>query len=202
MALYTGKGDDGKTKTFGCNQKISKSSITAEALGALDEINSFLGLAKVKSQDDFKILDKSFVDIVAEIQQNLFIIQAEVAGADMAISEEKLRECENYVNEAEKILPPIKTFFISGGTELASIFDISRTIARRAERRVVAMVEEDFSKNVSEYREKVGMSEVETEKEFGKWSLAYLNRLSSLLYALARLSNHYLGIKENAPSYK
>lgn len=179
MALFTGKGDDGKTKTFGCDQRISKSSDVAEALGSLDEINSFLGLVKVKSvETQFEILGNTFADIVNEVQQNLFIIQAELAGSPMSISEEKLTVCENYVNEAEKVLPPITTFFVSGGTELASIFDISRTIARRAERRVVA----------------VG--------EVGNFSLAYLNRLSSLLYAMARLSNHFYDVVEGAPSYK
>ncbi len=188
MTLFTGKGDDGTTKTFGCDQRISKSSKIAEALGSLDETNSFLGLIKVKSDGlvglvgDFEILGKSFTEIVNNIQQNLFIIQAEVAGSKMTISEEKLRECENYVNEAEKILPPIKTFFVSGGTELASLFDVSRTLARKAERRVVSAFDGDL--------------------EFGKISLAYLNRLSSLLYAMARLSNHVFGVAEDAPSYK
>jgi cob(I)alamin adenosyltransferase len=100
----------------------------------------------------------------------------------MTISPEKLKECEGYINNIEKILPPIKTFFVSGGTELASLFDISRTLARKAERRVVSVFDE-------------GM-------EFSKDSLAYLNRLSSLLYAMARLSNHIFGLVEDAPSYK
>ncbi len=198
MTLYTGKGDDGTTKTFGCDQRISKSSEVAEALGALDEINSFLGLIKVKAKSlrndgsdisdskpvDISILGKGFDEIAEEVQQNLFIIQAEVAGSNMTISEEKLRECEGYVNEAEKLLPPIKTFFVSGGTELATLCDISRTIARRAERRVVAIVDNNQGVHV------------------GEWTLAYLNRLSSLLYAMARLANHYMGILEDAPSYK
>jgi len=189
MTLYTGKGDDGTTKTFGCDQRISKSSEVAEALGALDEINSFLGLVKVKAEvlkkdSDVSILGKGFDEIIEEVQQNLFIIQAEVAGSNMTISEEKLRECEGYVNEAERLLPPIKTFFVSGGTELATLCDISRTIARRAERRIVAIVDNKQGVPV------------------GEWTLAYLNRLSSLLYAMARLANHYMGISEDAPSYK
>ena len=181
--LYTGKGDDGKTKTFVCNQKISKSSTIAEALGSLDEINSFLGVVKVKSIDSgYKIQDVKFSDLVENIQQNLFIIQAELAGADMKIAEGKLRECENLVNYIEKELPPIKTFFVSGGTELASLFDFSRTICRRAERRVVAVVDEGHI--------------------LGDWTVAYLNRLSSLLYALARISNHFANIKESSPTYQ
>ena len=181
--LYTGKGDDGKTKTFGCDQKISKSSAITEALGCLDEINSFLGIVKVKAHDlGFMIQDLRIEQVVENIQQNLFIIQAELAGAEMKISEDKLRECEKLIGLIEGKLPPIKTFFVSGGTELASHFDFARTLARRAERRVV---------EVSDNGQK-----------FGDYTLSYLNRLSSLLYALARISNHYAGINEEAPNYK
>ena len=89
---------------------------------------------------------------------------------------------EEIINAIERELPPIKTFFISGGTKLASLFDISRTFARRAERRVVGVHDESLQK-------------------ISPQTLAYLNRLSSLLYALARLSNHLSGINESAPSY-
>jgi len=181
--LYTGKGDNGKTTTFGCNQKISKSSAITEALGSLDEINSFLGIIKVKAFTlNFKINNFEVGQIIETIQQNLFIIQAELAGSDMKISEEKLRECEKLVSDIEKELPPIKTFFVSGGTELASAFDFARTVARRAERRVVQVSDEG--------------------QEIGEFTLAYLNRLSSLLYALARFSNHCAKIDEIKPSYK
>ncbi len=182
--LYTRKGDDGKTKTFGCDQRISKSSAVAEALGALDETNSFLGLCKVSSRKTkFKLRGKKFSDIVETVQGNLFIVQAEVAGAKKTISAEKIKEIEALVDTAEKELPPIKTFLISGGTELAALFDAARTIARRAERRVVFVRDENMVK-------------------IGKDTASYLNRLSSLLYALARLANHKSGIKENSPRYE
>jgi cob(I)alamin adenosyltransferase len=182
--LYTRKGDTGTTKTFGCDQRVSKSSSIAEALGSMDEINSFLGICKVKSKESgFKVVDKSFEEIVHNIQQNLFIIQAELAGADKVIGEEKVLEVEKIIDTIEKILPPIKTFFISGGTELGATFDVSRTIARRAERRVVAVNEEGI-------------------RPLGPNTLKYLNRLSSILYALARLSNHLSGINEESPNYK
>jgi cob(I)alamin adenosyltransferase len=182
--LYTRAGDKGTTKTFGCNQRISKSSATAEALGSLDETNSFLGLCKVRAKDlGFKINDLNFEEIVHSVQQNLFIVQAELAGAPKSIAKEKIIEVEKLVDTAEKEMPPIKTFFISGGTELAALFDIARTFARRAERRVVAVHEEGKAK-ISED------------------TLAYLNRLSSLLYALARLSNHKSGKLEEPPTYR
>jgi len=101
----------------------------------------------------------------------------------MTVKKKKVTDMEKLVDTIEKILPPIKTFFISGGTELGSIFDIARTVSRRAERRVVAVHEEGIVK-------------------VGKHSLAYLNRLSSILYTLARLSGHLSGINEEAPKYK
>ncbi|MEI8337918.1 MAG: cob(I)yrinic acid a,c-diamide adenosyltransferase [bacterium] len=183
MTLFTGKGDDGTTKTFGCDQRVSKSSAIAEALGSLDEVNSFLGLVKIESGIlKFEFQGNSFAEMIHTIQENLFIIQAEVAGANKSINVEKIKEVEEIINSIEKELPPIKTFFISGGTKLASLFDISRTFARRAERRVVGVNEENLQK-------------------ISPQTLAYLNRLSSLLYALARLSNHLSGINESAPSY-
>ena len=182
--LYTRKGDSGTTKTFDSKERISKNSTIAEALGSLDEINSFLGLCKVKSvEKKFDVNGKKFSDIVHEIQQTLFIIQAELAGADKKVGEEKVVNLETLIDTIEKLLPPIKTFFISGGTELASTFDIARTIARRAERRVVQVAEEG-------------------KQNIGPETLKYLNRLSSILYAMARLSNHLAGISEEAPVYK
>src|SRR3989338_11289824 len=80
--LYTKKGDDGTTKTFGCDQRISKSSNIAEALGSLDEINSFLVLCKVQAVHlGYKLGETSLAEIIHNIQKNLFIIQAELAGA-------------------------------------------------------------------------------------------------------------------------
>jgi len=181
--LYTRKGDSGTTKTFGCDQRISKSSAIAEALGSLDEVNSFLGLCKIKGSTFLEIQGRTLGEIVHQVQENLFIVQAELAGAPKSLTEEKVKEVEVLVDSAEKELPPIKTFFISGGTELGAGFDFARTLARRAERRVVGVSEEGKIK-------------------IGANTLAYLNRLSSLLYALARLSNHKSGINEQPPSYK
>lgn len=184
--LYTRKGDNGTTKTFGCDQRISKSSAVAEALGSLDEINSFLGLVRARANEgSFKIKNKEikYSEVVLEIQQNLFIVQAEVAGSTLSITKDKIESVESLVDEIEKSLPPIKSFFISGATELGATFDFARTLARRAERRVVEVKEE----------EKVKVSD-ETS--------SYLNRLSSLLYALARISSHIEGVEELKPDYK
>jgi ATP:cob(I)alamin adenosyltransferase len=189
--LYTRKGDNGTTKTFGCGQgRISKASAIAEALGASDEINSFLGLVKVKVQEKekysygtFAILNDPFAKIIHWIQEGLFIVQAELAGATQSISEDRVKKVEAYTDAVEKILPPITTFFISGGTELAALCDVSRTMVRNCERRVIAATDSGVVK-------------------IGDHTKAYLNRLSSLLYAMARLSNHFSGIKEQPPTYK
>jgi len=191
--LYTRKGDSGTTKVFGCDQRLSKSSSIAEALGALDEINSFLGIIKTHTDvSKISVLGTTSGEeggknlflskIIHTVQENLFIIQAEVAGAEKHLSDDAVKEIETLVDTIEKILPPIKTFFISGGTSIAAHLDTARTMARRAERRVVAVGEE-------------GTVKVSAQ------TLAYLNRLSSLLYALARLGNHLSGITEQSPKY-
>ena len=182
--LYTGKGDKGDTSIFGCDQRFSKSSAVAEALGTLDEVNSFLGVCKTKSESaNISIKGNSLADIFDKIQRNLFIVQAEVASVKKTIEEDKVKQVEVVIDAIEKELPPIKSFFISGGTELAASVDFARTLARRAERRVVAVSEEGI----------VGV---------GEFTLAYLNRLSSLLYALARFVNFKSGIEEKSPTYK
>ena len=184
--LYTRKGDTGTTKTFGCDQRVSKSSNIAEALGSLDEINSFLGLIKIKAGDTSFVLPLntlSLPEAIGQIQQDLFIIQAELAGAPKTITQKKVLWLEKIIDGIEKTLPPIKTFFVSGGVELAALSDIARTIARRAERRVVGVIDE---------------GKIIVSKE----TLAYLNRLSSILYAFARSFNHLANIKEEAPKYQ
>lgn len=174
--LYTRKGDNGQTKIFDCKQSLSKSSVIAEALGTLDEVNSYLGVIKSKTEGEN-------IKIVQRIQENLFIIQAEVAGADKKIDKKEILKMEKIINAIEKELPPIKTFFISGTTVLSAEFDFARTLVRRAERRVVAVHEEKMIK-------------------ISPNTLTYLNRLSSLLYALARHLAYKSGIKESAPTYK
>ncbi len=179
--LYTGKGDGGTTTAFGCNQqRISKSSELPEALGALDELNAFLGFAKMRAIGAPRI-----ATAIREVQETLFIIQAEVAGADKRVGEGAVKGVEKLVNEIEKEIPPITGFSIAGGTELSALLDVARTLARRAERRVIAVTNLDKS----------DLSKISGE------TLAYLNRLSSLLFALARLANHEAGVAEENPRY-
>lgn len=178
MALFTGKGDGGTTKVFGCDQqRISKSSELPEALGSLDELNAFIGFVKMRADVQPRIKK-----ILRSTQEQLFIVQAEIAGSDKRLAEGSVAEVEKLVNDIEKEIPPIKSFSIAGGTELSAMLDVARTLARRAERRIIAVIEG-------------GLREVSAETK------AYMNRLSSLLFALARLANHLAGVPEENPKY-
>jgi len=184
--LYTRKGDKGDTGFFGSNRRVSKASARPEALGALDELNSFLGVCKVKAEirdtttkEGGHILSKTLNDI----QQNLFIVQGEVAGASTRITEEKVKQVEQIIADIEKELLPINTFKVAGGEQLSAMVDYARAVSRRAERRVVKVCETK-------------------EAQVSEHSLQYLNRLSSLLYALSRLINAKSGIKEQSPTYE
>ncbi len=178
MALFTGKGDKGTTTAFGCNQqRISKSSELPEALGALDELNAFIGFVKMRSANESRI-----ATTLRDVQENLFIIQAETAGADKKLKEGTVEKVSEMVNEIEKEIPPVKGFSIAGGTELSALLDVARTLARRAERRLIAVTEAKL-------------------RELSPETLAYMNRISSLLFALARLANHLAGVREENPKY-
>ncbi len=161
---------------------MSKSSAIAEALGSVDEINSLLGIVKMKGGEIVAVGEKNYHDLLSDVQQDLFIIQAQLAGADKQLDAARVEKLEKWIGAIETELPPITSFFVSGGTELGAMCDFARTIARRAERRVVGAMEEGTA------QEKPPL-------------LAYMNRLSSLLYALARLANHRANIIEEKPHY-
>jgi cob(I)alamin adenosyltransferase len=185
MALFTGKGDGGTTKVLDSKERIPKSSELPECLGTLDELNSFVGLAKARARDvgdepgPFYIMS----EVLRDVQETLFIVQAEVAGSDKRFEMEKVENAETIINAIEKEIPPIVAFSIAGGTELSALLDVARTLARRAERRMSGL-------------------EVAGIRTLSDPTRAYMNRLSSLLFALARLANHKAGVKEENPSYK
>ena len=181
--LYTGKGDNGKTGTFGTKEKLSKSSSITEALGSLDEANSYIGICKaLMCEKEPKIQDLKLADIIERVQNNLFIVQAQVAGADKKIPDGEVKILEEIIGNIEKELPPIKSFLIPGAHELSAHCDFARTLVRRAERRVVSVSEEHPAK-------------------IDPYTLSYLNRLSSLFYAFARFTASKFGNGENAPTY-
>src|SRR3989338_6308571 len=109
MALFTGKGDKGTTTAFGCNQqRISKSSELPEALGSLDELNAFLGFVKLRSVGQTKV--PRIATALRDVQETLFIVQAEVAGADKKVGESVVKNIEDVINDIEQEIPPIKGF--------------------------------------------------------------------------------------------
>jgi cob(I)alamin adenosyltransferase len=186
--LYTGFGDKGTTTLFGCKQeRVSKSANIVEALGSVDELNAYLGLVKVYSNiDQLRIKSNDSVilysDILADIQQVLFVIQAELAGSDMTVKDSAVDNIEELINKIGDILPPITSFTISGGSIASASLDVARTLARRAERRIVSVMEEGH-------------------RVIGPETISYMNRLSSVLFALSRYANHILSIPEDHPTY-
>lgn len=181
--LYTRNGDGGQTNLFGCVKKFSKNSPQVETLGALDELNSLLGVCKIKATnlEAKRQLGRFTSKLLEDVQNDLFVIQAEVAGGVKKIKKNRTVEIEKIINKIEKELPKQKNFSVPGGTELSAMLDYSRAVARRAERRFVSL----------------GKGKKKNNPE----SLKYLNRLSSLLFALARQVNYKSGIKERRPKY-
>lgn len=173
--IYTRQGDQGQTSIPGSKKKILKNSLLIKALGEVDELNSLIGLSKVKAKKQ-----KNIYQILAKIQNDLFIIQAEISGYKKKIKKQRIQEIEKIINQIEKKLPRIKGFIISGGTELSALLDYIRTVTRRVERQMVAL---------------------KKKNKISPESFQYLNRLSSLFFVLARLVNKNQKIKEKTPKY-
>ncbi len=185
MALFTGKGDGGTTKLFDTpsGARVLKSSPVFECLGQLDELNTIVGWCKVACPDDFLFQERTGKEILHDVQDHLFTMQAEAAGAPKSVPQSSIEKMSTLINDIEKELPEIKTFLVPGGTEFSARLDIARAISRRAERRLVVLHESG-------------------ERSVSESSRAYANRLSSLFYALTRLANHRAGIVEKPPSYR
>lgn len=184
MALFTGKGDGGSTKLFDSEpgKRVTKASPIFECLGMLDELNTLVGWCKAECPEDLLVQEQKARMVLHDVQNHLFTLQAEVAGAPKAIPLSSVEALGVLINRIESEMPPIKTFLVPGGTELSSRLDIARAVSRRAERRLVTLHESG-------------------ERAVSDSSRAYANRLSSLLYALTRLVNHRAGITESPPEY-
>ncbi len=184
--FFTGEGDKGESRVN--NRSVSKSSALVDFLGGLDELNSWLGLCRAASEKSLEVkpLKVDVVEVFKKIQNSLFIIQAEAAAQGFGyskspkIDEEKTRELEEVITKIDGFLPKIEKFVIVGGTELSARLDIARAVARRVER---------LAKKYSE------------ENPLSEPLLKFLNRLSSVLFALARYVNYASGIAEEHPTY-
>lgn len=185
MALFTGKGDGGTTKLFDTPRgvRVSKSSPIFECLGQLDELNTLVGWCKAGCPDGFSSQGEPVQKILHDVQNHLFTIQAEAAGAQKSIPQESVEEMSARITAIEGELPEIKTFLVPGACEVSSRLDVARAVSRRAERRLITLHESG-------------------DRVISDGSRAYANRLSSLLYALARLANKYMGVSEAPPEYR
>lgn len=176
--LYTRKGDDGTSGLIGTKKRFSKNSPVYDALGTLDELNSLLGVCHAYSLDS-----KGRINISSEIrniQENLFIIQSEVAGAPKTILSDHIKELEFAIERIESLIENPHAFVIAGATKLSALLDYARSVSRRAERRVLKIC---------------------TKNKISLETRIYLNRLSSLLYVLARYSSKVADKRETSPSY-
>jgi cob(I)alamin adenosyltransferase len=174
MVIYTKKGDRGKTSLFNKDgrkpARVSKDSKAICAIGAVDELNSFLGV--VIAFTNKKLLDRDLI----RIQKNLLTIGSILAGSEPAFSKSETTYLEKSIDKFNKDIPPLKNFILPQGTKNASLLQYSRTLARGAEREVVAL------------------SKTQSVKAS---ILKYLNRLSDYLYTLSRWVNLKEGGKEN-----
>lgn len=178
MRIYTKTGDAGDTGLFG-GGRVAKDHPRVEAYGDVDELNASLGM--VRALDPLPRID----EVIAPVQRDLFSIGALLATPDrekMAshlekarIDDDRIRELERAIDDCEAELDPLKSFILPGGTAKAAALHLARTICRRAERRVVGIRSSD---------------------DIPALVIRYLNRLSDLLFMLARVANRRAGVGE------
>lgn len=170
MKVYTRRGDAGETDLFG-GQRVGKEVLRVAAYGGVDELNAALGVALAHSpHDDVRALGHT-------LQGQLFELGAYLATPDAArrekagiptLASDDVSVLEDHIDAFEKELAPLQRFVLPGGTPAAAAFHLARTVCRRAERTAV---------------------ELHREEPLGPAALGYLNRLSDLLFVLARLEN-------------
>lgn len=178
MKIYTKTGDSGSTGLFG-GGRVPKDDVRVEAYGDVDELNAVLGMAR--SVEPMPRVD----EVLVPIQRDLFAIGALLATPDrdkMAlhlqkarIDEGRIAELEGAIDQGEAELEPLTAFIIPGGTPKAAALHVARTVCRRAERHVVRL---------------------QHEVELPTLAVIYLNRLSDLLFTLARVANRRAGAGE------
>jgi len=184
MKIYTGTGDRGKTSLFS-GERVSKSDRRIEAYGDVDELNSLLGALAA----DLKAADTVLTDALRRVQSDLFQLGAILAitpdSPAMAslekISDNRIRELEQAIDELDAKLPALSGFILPGGHPTAAWAHISRSVCRRAERHVIRLSDE--------------YSQGEAAEQFQR-AVVYLNRLSDYLFVLARYCNQLQGVSD------
>lgn len=173
MKIYTRTGDDGSTGLFG-GPRVRKDALRVEAYGDVDELNSALGVAREElPADDLRAL-------VDALQSELFTVGAELATPDSSknvprVSPAQVERMEREIDRLEAELPEMRNFILPGGSRPGAALHLCRTICRRAERKLVQLAAQET---------------VTAE------ALAYLNRLSDLLFVMARAANLRAGGRE------
>jgi cob(I)alamin adenosyltransferase len=176
MKIYTKTGDDGETGLFG-GARVSKASLRVEAYGEVDELNSAIGWARLAVED------AELDELLHRIQHDLFEVGAELGSTAERkqksmiplIEEGQVERLEKAIDRYEEGPPPLTNFVLPGGSEGASRFHLSRTICRRAERSIVALGSQEPVRGEL---------------------LRYVNRLSDLLFTLARHANFVAGVED------
>lgn len=183
MPIYTRTGDDGTTAIFG-GKRVLKCEELVDVYGSIDELNSWLGLVATQ------IIDDDTKNFLQDIQSDLFVVGSMFAGWKQG-GFENLTVCaedmEVRIDAMEEALPKLKNFILPGGTEPASYVHLARSIARRVERQIVSL-RETHSKRDEPWEH---LSALE-------WSsiIQYVNRLSDLLFVLARFINKDASVPE------
>lgn len=173
--IYTKSGDKGKT-ALGNGQRVYKNCARIEAIGEVDEANAFIGSA-------LQFSDKQLSAILFRIQNDLFDLGADLcvpenpndrSASRLTILSSQVDYLEQKIDELNSALSPLTSFVLPGGTQAAVVFHLARTVTRRAERRVIAL---------------------NLEESVNPEAIKYLNRLSDLLFVMARFVN----VQQNAP---
>ena len=175
--VYTRTGDKGETSLVG-GARVSKSNVRVEAYGDADELNSLIGVARAH------LSDPEIDEVLAVIQNDLFTLGADLAspsGIEVPrIDQAFTKSLEEFSDRFLAQLDPLKEFVLPGGSQAGAALHLARTVARRTERRVVAL------------------SEIE---EINPLAMVYLNRLSDLLFILARVVNRREGVPEKLTDF-
>jgi len=176
MALYTRTGDAGQTSLYD-GTRVSKADPRIDAVGHVDELNALVGIVRAIG------VDAGIDEWLAQIQRDLFAVGARLADPaeriaarveKAAMTQDDVARLERWIDEAESALTPLRHFVLPGGCPAAAALHHARTVCRRAERQVVALGVDTVAPGV----------------------IPYLNRLSDLLFALARLVNHRAGVAD------
>jgi cob(I)alamin adenosyltransferase len=176
VKIYTKSGDAGETSLFD-NSRVSKAHARVDAYGEVDELNACLGVARAVP------VDADLAGAIEPIQKDLFALGARLADPSSriagritkaAVSDSDIERLERTIDRLEAELPPLRQFILPGGSQAGALLHLARTVCRRAERRVVGLGSDAVDREV----------------------VVYLNRLSDLLFVMARVANHRAGVPE------